>query len=1390
MKKIIYWLFILILLAFPIKNSQALLMKAIEEAYNVIPISPVINFGEDIAETGKMAIATRNRVKSLLIQIKTDLSNLRYSFSNIFSIINNIIPYKNTESTMETNMCGSKPEKMDVNKMAIKMKEILLTYKKASQKDEVERNRRNFYLDNIYNIYASVKLMQADISEKGAVSTAIATTKECCIEGNGTPCGIASTSATLESEDGGGNNATLHAYGYALATMEDLVKMWERVAALKAQYQSLKAMMSVDVLPSAKDEAEDIEDTNNELSMIQNNKLLNSINFAHISSKETMAAAQIMYKEASLSNIDFDDVKKDDISKVSAATKTEESSEGKQFGLKFNSLKVSDDYSAIIENSAKLDSYNELEEVENALEEAITAHNFIKQIEGYRESGNQYNTIKDQYAKKLQILKESNQCGRNYISKYFSTIDKTWSGKKLTTSDDIIKFIDADEKEGISGWALDAYDVAKAAETVVTEEEDGTISYEVSAVQTEDLATETLTEEDLEDMEDKIDLEKAEKKISKKKDLYDEGGGISATASENTQEENRRATLVAWNIGALASKDLSSNADNWGTSTNKKMIWNDTKAFYGQYLKRKYDNIKSYLKRFTSSDIIDVFASKLTNNASEIISRLTGTSGNVVSNTTTNNDELKIGETDYQNELKELYTNYDNLLNVITGQNNNPSGVTLADQSIQNQRSKLVEQIDEISKTIKEISDEIAIKKEAAEETSFDNMDKEINKGVDYSDNGQTSMPKLSSPEDINKDITNLANKEKEELQIKNLEQNLEKLKNDREDLQKELKNIDIILEESKIENQVTPENNSSSKTAQIEAQLAGFINSIVSLRNEHENHVETRLNAAIAIVAASDPALAITVKTAITTGATELLNTLNGDIDAIVNSAYQEIVRMGDNVYLPTSSSRIREIHEQMINELKALTISKSIIGGVISINNMIVFANLATIDTTPETRGFFVGALPRDRDLKAPYPIKDLSQPPVREIFHFDAIDFANVKPFSEKKYKKYNSITTTSGEQKRMRGISREDFLQYGGAIPEIWKLMLQENAFIESRLNLQEVLNQGCEIAAFLRGGIMPCRVENTNTVLDVNVTKEYNNETESYEYSYSNKKNQYIKREDISASNLPKCLLIGMNENNKPHHLFHDEKVDIAETVDEDESDEYASPQCKYSELGMILDADEYNNLSFKEVIYKVFNDMLDIQEETEDGDDVNKRKKNRLAIATQAELSRNQIGDFIRQAEEEKKIRQNLEEMKQNNENQIAELKELLENFGYSVGNNYDITRETDYNLTIDKLKLAKNKGIARASSLLSSIKIDADNELAKTRKKAIEKMIKILQKDKDGDVELSMSTMDDEDELDQALKSAKANKSAIEKYRKKVKEEKEKNGEYKDLEEAYCANY
>jgi hypothetical protein len=258
------------------------------------------------------------------------------------------------------------------------------------------------------------------------------------------------------------------------------------------------------------------------------------------------------------------------------------------------------------------------------------------------------------------------------------------------------------------------------------------------------------------------------------------------------------------------------------------------------------------------------------------------------------------------------------------------------------------------------------------------------------------------------------------------------------------------------------------------------------------------------------------------------------------------------------------------------------------------------------------------------------------------------------------------------------------------------------------------------------------------------------------------------------------------QDDEPYHLFHDVKVKAKNTIAN-----IASPQCKYSELGMILDADEYNNLSFKEVVYEVFNNMFEIEKATEeDGDDIKKKAKRKLAVAKQAELSRNQIGDFIRQVEQEKKIRQSLEEMKQSNEKQMAELKSILEGFGYSIGDNYDITKESDYDLTIDKLKLSKNKSIAKVTNMLSSIKIDSDNKQGKTRKQSIETMIKILRKDKEGDVELSMSTMDDEDELLQALNSAIANKSVIQRYREKIRKEKEKNGEYKDLEEAYCANY
>ena len=1378
MKKYISTFLFLGMLVLSPKTSSALLQKAIEEAYNTLPISPVINFGEDIAETGKMFSNTWSQVKSLTSQIKTDTTNLLSSVQGSFSVIGvniNTEPVGGRENSL---MCGVTAGHINVNRMSKKLRNTLLSYDDFGNVEEVQRNRDSFYLDNVYNIYAALQVMKNELADDGTIGSHVITTKQCCIEGQGQICNIP------PSTDGG-YNEMLHTYAYALATLEDLVKVWERVAALKAQYRALDSILSIDVMPRTKsnDKDEDVSDGKN-TSLLRERNTFQLVSEYHLKHQEVLANAQIAYKG---SNYGIDQVEKAVVN-----SKTPASSKG--IGLNFSLPKAANNESPIIENSSKLAAVNELGEVEKAVSDAIELHNFIKKVDDYRSTAQQYKDMLSTYQRKLALLRESNQCGREYVSRYFNSADTTWAGKFLSAQ----QVNDYDIRKGISGWAIDAYEVAKGAKTTVNEDEDGEVTYSNnSAVQTDSLETKTLTDEEMAGAEDSLGLDKADADVRKNQDDNDKGRGISESASKKSQDENRKASLLAWQIGAEASKSLSSDANSWGQPNGRKMIWNDTKIFYRQYLKRKYENIKSYLKHYTKSDVIDVFISKL------------------------QDELLDIGNTDYQTQLRDNYAAVDAALNEITSQTS-AGGADGADAQALNKQKELTQKIDALSKTIKDLSDQIGDITTNAEEQAFADMDAEASKSVDFSESNKEEVKPLKKSAALTSDLDNAGKDNAEAGNIKALQAELEQAKQERNVLQDQLDQLKETIRTAKVERQNNASSGSSALNLAIAQQVRSFVTLGQNAYREYESAVNNKLLAALAIIAANDPVLAVGIKEAIDVAAGEVVDSINASVDAIVDSAYQQLLALGDDLYLPGSTARVKDIHEDMINKLKAITFSKSVMG--YSIADMLAFADLESMDLSPENQGFFVGALPRARDLKAPYPLSDLSQPPVREVFHFDATDFANVKPYSHTHYKIYHDRLRKDLHEKRkslfsllpggflaevfeemlndaldkrekaekaaakFRGISKEDFLECGSEIPTIWKLMLQENAFIETQFKLSEALNQGCETAAFLRGGIMPCRVGTSDIVLDVNVTKEYNDNTKKDEYSYDNEENQYIKRTDIPLQSVPKCILIEMKKN-KPHHVFYDADVDILSNISSllNGKSEPVDRDCLYSELGMLLDADENNNLSFKEVVYEVFNDTSMIDKKYENSsDEMEKEEKNQLAIAMQAELSRNQIGDFLRQVESEKKLRQSLEELKQKFEEQIKELKDILASYGYSLGDNYDITRDADYKLTVDRVKLAKSNAISKTMNLLSSVDITPDNAPALAREEGINKLLRIMQKDKEAELMLSMMSIEDNN-LEESFKRAQADNAATKKYQDKVNENDEK---YTDLEEAYCANY
>ena len=1355
------------------KSSAAFVQLAYEIAYNEIPVSPVINIAHDIVETGKTVLSVVSQVTTLAVNIKQSVDNLLVAVNSILSSLGVNINFGNRVK-LEGVVCNAQLDKINTSQLAIKMRDVFLVYRKSYQRDLVSEKRRQFYIDNIYNMYALVKAIQSDMSDNGEIGAAIIKTRGCA-EGGATAmqaCGITGQADTTKgsSEDSGesvdsGNSEIVQMYGYATNTLNDVVRVWERVAALKAQFRALQAFVGVTISP--KYDYSDNKDISYLHSVAPDTAVYNY--YKHNSMQ--LASAQVVYKEAPTSSLKETVVPdtEEDIETI------EDNVDTSGLGLHFSaSVPNSDGVSPLVENAEKIDSYGDLEDVENVAQKAANAHNFVIKLAPYRTSAEQYKKMLAQYVQKLALVVKSDNCGIDYTGRYFKSAEKTWSGQKFNANN----ISNYDDRKGITGWAIDAYDVAKAAQTSVTQDEDGNVDYSNgSSFGAEDVESETLSNDEYYDVKDGENWEKSESKSDELNEGADDGSKMSATSLHKTQDENRNASLISWQIGAEAAKLLGADPQKWGTPTGRNMVWNDTKVFYKQYINRKYQNIKAYLKRYTKEDVLDIFISKLQNAI------------------------LDINQTDYQNELKEQrIASTTDIINALAMPDEDNSGI---DEALLKKKDNLVKRIDSISEEIKSIKDEISDVSSQSEDAAQQAMLDESNKSADFSEDSQQAPKKTKDYSDVQEELSSRTNQGLITGNFEALKAKQKVLTLQRDEYNKELEALEKTIKLAKLRAQ---EENFGVARNKKNAAVAQSVNSFMSKASQaysaYKSAVEGRFDTALAVVALGNPEAALAIKVAIEEASEEIVDGINSAIDATVNSTVAKLYALGDNLYLPSSSAQVEAIHQEMIDQLKALTITKSVVG--YSIEGMIAFAELETLDTSPESEGFFVGALPRARDLKAPHPLNNYSQPPVREVFHFDSIDFSNLKPYNTAQYNRYKQLKKKLDNplvsedkkdeiRKEMRGlmsISRKDFLSLGNDTPKIWQEMLKDNAFIETQFILSDALNQGCETAAFLRGGIFPCHGAGSDVVLDINVIKKHDDDSGKDVYSFDMDDDEYMIRKDIKANQVPECMFIKMVKGTPYHAMWYDSKhkkgkVNTPSFLENVTSDgDPAERNCQYSELGMILDADQDNNTFFKSTVYETFNNSLAADDKDED--DMNDKDKNQMSLARHAELSRNQIGDFLVQMEQEKKFKQSLDKMKEDYDKNMEELKNKLQEFGFTVSDDYDIAKDSDYNLTVSRLKEVQAVEIRNTLSAINQVNVK-DNNVAQKRIATIKQFLDIMEKDQDCVMEVSLVSASDNN-LTEELKTAKANKEANDKFNKKVKEGTDE--EASGVDYAYCSNY
>lgn len=803
---------------------------------------------------------------------------------------------------------------------------------------------------------------------------------------------------------------------------------------------------------------------------------------------------------------------------------------------------------------------------------------------------------------------------------------------------------------------------------------------------------------------------------------------------EKAAAEARASRMLSWQIGSEASKMLAADPSKWGKALKSPAfpVWQDVKSFYNQYLDLKYANIKSYLASFTKNDVLAVVAERLkggdaavddTLRRKEAIALEEQLSTELQSADTKGGQALSGYEADYQNGLKLL----------------------------QEQRKALVSRLDNASEELKIESDTLSDMRNQVQDDAGTTMREKVTfqesfpENVNESASGNMEIAEVEEYDDLSTSFNNNVSKNKSSSGIEEQQKKVERQKQVVASLDNQLTELDNKIKTYRLKAQSGILGLKTSAQESKDSLLDQATEMLSKADNDYAKDVKSNLLAILKdYPLKQEVGLIITpemVYESLESSADEALDTLYARVKERVTQARKQIASLGDNLYNPDYHEQIDQIHQSMIRDIKAMAISVNATG-ISAIQGIELYGKLLTADTSAETDDYFVGYHATTRDLKAPKEIFVENLPPLREVFHFDETDFQNVKPFMQG-----NTKTST---------ILNSDFLSIGGEIPQVWQYMLRPHAYVEADIDLQKALEEGCAQVSFFRGGTMPCKVKDSAIIVDMDSD------------------GQYIR--SSATGDLPECSYLEARSGGI-YHTRREVGINLGS------GDDASSKDCMYSELGTLFTADEEGNLFFRQPTYNAYYALLDELNNAED--ELSNSQKKRLAAYDRTPLAFNQIGEFLVYAENERNIKEQLDEAEKQYNDMLEKLYAILREYGYEPSSGLDLAKETDYNLVRAKLDNIKNTAITEALSKIEEVDI-AENDVVAERIESLQSIITALQKDKE-EMTIIGGEVEDQNNLDEEIKSSKVNEEVAGKF---IDSLNEASSSINLPEAPYCATY
>lgn len=1207
---------------------------------------------------------------------------------------------------------------------------LFLQYPGESVVDEqaYDRYRQKFYQDTLLYIYTAANQLQNELDSNIKASVEAAGK---CISGDSTAC---------DTPAPDGDNESLYMEGQALKTVNDLYKEIIKITALRAQLISAKAIYTSTPAPYIRGLKSQTADTSSQDDTSVQEETSAAVSgtlpiYAYSTSRNssTLAFAQLGIATDNATGAVTALAKVEDV--AAGTDKIADTSGVADNAFMFMTPPESPLSHPYVEEADKMAELEKLAPITETVEKALDVHNMIYNLEDYKNLADGMAELRERYQKALNALKVADKCAQNYIGRHYKNPAAVWGTRADVT--------DHDNRIGVSKAAYDYYQTAKAAETSQISASDIS-SMGSSDIDADNVKSDAITSD-----------EQADEALKLVHDGNDEEEGMDSSDAKAANEGHKSA-LLSWQIGAEISKSLVTEPQRWGQFDKGFPVWYDVKAFYGQYLDKKYANIKSYLTSFSKYDILAVAAEKLGGTQSDI------------------GDNLQKQRSELMNSLlsaqDKALTAYDE--DVAAHIDSTSDGQIKA---LYAERKKVLAELDAANDKLKQDTQKLSSLREKAKDDAGDEMLKSVTSKETFPEDllgdagGTAPTREVSSIADKTKSLNEASVKNKESPEIKALEASVKTQKSNVKVLKKKLaqadKNIAAARRRQKISRIFgTP----SAPTYDAQKEYKKVLANIQNMASDTEDEYASAVKKSLLDVLSRDGMLNTKDKTVeigeritpayvrqkLISSAGQALDELNDAVAARVDAARAQLSAMGDKLYDPANHQEVVKIHQDMIRDIKAMSVTiKS--PGISQISGINIFAKLLTADTAAETEGYFVGRIAKARDIKAPKAIFAQKLPPLREVFHFDETDFENVKPYIE-----------NAGSE---RSFIAKDFLDMGGEIPLVWKYMLQDKAFVETDIDFAAILDGGnkkCAIISFLRGGEMPCRLKGTNLIIDIN---------EDGDLAYRSDKPNGV------ANDCP--LLVAQGA--KVNHTLRDVSITSLTRGPNIKTIKNApNTDCQFSELGSLIELAGTDGLQFRKSVYDVYFDLLQYDVHYT-GKELADSRKRRLAAVERSPYNSNQIGTFLVYAENENNIRDQVTELQNEYDARIEELRNTLSKYGYDLAENINFANSDEYEQVRKKLDNIKNQAVSEALQQIAEVDVE-DNDVVAERIDSLKSSINALQKDKDELVLLS-SSAEDINNLDEQIKTAKANKTAVNKYTKSLKDS---SANLKLSDAPYCATY